>query len=230
MLPLQLFRKPYLAVFLASLLLFVSCNQYDFDSTNRSFDYSAAIFAKENNISYNVKKYTDLNLSRTSISEVLNQILYDANSIYETSIEIPDEALLLAFEDSIQEKGLELGYILNEDISLSNSLEANISNIDFQTALSVFEDEVHSMDLSKEEFKVYNDLANILQIAQDNNVSILDSQINNRSVYKCLLALVSLGIAYARLGMCNPARGYSCLYAVYYVIMGILAVSANCEK
>ena len=40
MLPLQLFRIPKFTVFISTLILFVSCSQYDMDKTDRNFDYT----------------------------------------------------------------------------------------------------------------------------------------------------------------------------------------------
>ena len=222
------FRKPKITIILALGLLTFSCTRFELIEY-RSFDYSAANFALENDISFNLRKY-NFNESRTNTSEILNQILDDANRIYDTSIEIPESVLLLALDHSIQSKGLELGYLSNEDILISNSLETNFQNTDFRTSLTVFEHQVNNMNLSTEEFNVYNHLANMLQIANDNSDSILNTQIRNRDIFTCLLALVSLGIAYARLGMCSPGGGYSCLYATYYVVMAILAVSTNCDR
>lgn len=66
----NILRKPYLGIFLASLMLFASCSQYDSDVSNQSFDYKGNSFFKSNQNLINV---VTLNLDKKN--QTLQEIL-----------------------------------------------------------------------------------------------------------------------------------------------------------
>ena len=154
------FRKPYLSMFIALIVLFVSCEQYDtleVESINK-FDYSLYNENKNNPILDAITKEMHESRSKYKKSSTIFQqnreMLNIVNSKMRYKLNFSDSVLELAELNSkeILNESLKNKWMTLEDVTLTKSFLSDFKNKGVDIAISNFENRVLKMNLSKKKF------------------------------------------------------------------------------
>lgn len=197
-------RKPYLSVVMASIFLFMSCNQYDTLDTIavNKFDYSAFEKLKSksdviNKIVQSVKQKISINKSE-SVLEVNTLLLNEINVEFGTELILPDEVLEISTKDmdskEIIKIALENNWMNQEDVELIESFGEDIQTKGFDIAVENYENIVEALTLTSEEFSEKNSFLNGIKIMEYDNPELFDGS-TNRGWLRCLLATIVLAAA-----------------------------------
>lgn len=145
----KLLRKPYLSILMASLILFVSCEQYELNLSEKSIDYS--LFEEFKNTEIDLSFLPKGNVSNYDLSLAIEQ---EINKLFNISLDLPEEwhqSIGLPSEQFLQ-KSKEYGWIDAKEeqfiLEFSNEIKANGSS----AAISTYETKILNMNLSQEEF------------------------------------------------------------------------------
>jgi len=207
-------RKPYLSLFMAVAVLFVSCEQYDqqIQKVENKFDYT---FYEQNK---NNPVFNEINIEiNESISKLQKQTVTERNkgilnivnsktgdllnpNLYLELIELNPQEMLA--------KSLENKLINKDEFNLTNSFLLDLKKKGVDFAISNYEKKVLNMDLNKEEFSKKNMFINTIMFTNFKNPSLFEE--NNSSEYlgksqgfwSCLAATVVLIAATVGLSGC----------------------------
>lgn len=170
--------KPYIAIFLASLVLFASCSQYESTPPNQSFDYEANSFFKSNQSLINLVTLNQKQQKSVPTKDISLQIMNNLNKELGTNISHPNLALdLIDYDrDQILNLSLNKGWINQNDIDLNNAFLNDIENYNFDIALANFEKTVLKLNLSNLEFEKQNLFANIVKSFNDIDPSLFNAK------------------------------------------------------
>ena len=183
-------RKPYISIFLASLILFVSCtkNQDNIDNImeQQSFDYSVYHDNRNTNIDF-ISGFSNQSIesnNRDSFIEVLDLI----NDEFETGEflnNLDEKYFTLNQAQSTpyqvrSNKNVDINSHLNEtDINLIEDFNKDIKSLSFSEALTNFEKNVLQLNLNDNEFRKYNKLANVFLIIENSFPGMLANDTEN---------------------------------------------------
>ena len=235
------FRKPYLSIIMASIFLFVSCNQYDtleVEVVNK-FDYSAFNTFKENlnsvnnytleNIITKINKNRDLTNGNVQLNkEILNVVNNEVGS----NLSFNDEFLKLSIEYDykvILNSSLDNEWISNKNYKFTVSFIEDLKKIGIEKAIKNYENTVLDSNLSQKEFVTNNNFINVIKSLNYSNPNLfkVDSNLNARAGgWRCALASVALVAATLSLAAC--ATGVACALAITLVTAAALAVYDLC--
>lgn len=144
-------------------MLFISCEQHkSTDLQEQKFDYFLFNEFKSLNIDLDLSNI----LSKRSASEDQFSALIDlVNSNLNTDLELPDNAINMINLDAetIFEQSLNNGWTTQQEVDLANNLIIEIIDLDFDTAISNYEQNILNQNLSEEDFAKQNKLVNILK-------------------------------------------------------------------
>tara|TARA_R110000850_G_scaffold241896_4_gene366506 strand:- start:214 stop:900 length:687 start_codon:yes stop_codon:yes gene_type:complete len=225
---LKTLRKPYFAMFLSTLILFVSCEQYSLSNTNDSFDYSVHnAFIKEYTAT-NTGSFVNKNGNSNTIKEEKVR-LQNINTQYGTSIMFPDEFLGLTDYDPnyIENKALSEGWINQNDIYLMDEFETDLQLSDFETAIQNYESNVLSLNLNSKELTEKNLVANSLKSLNHYHPEVFTVTANG-DFWGCVRAVVALVVSSVGLAAC--ATIILCGVAVTAWILSYATYVDNCIK
>lgn len=216
-------RKSYFAVILSLLMLFVSCQQYDSDRIQRSFDYTEY----ESFNGFLVTDFSNLNSGKGSYEGILSVI----NEAYGTNIAFPYEELTLTNKslEEIQIEFLEKGYLTQQSLELANVILENLQQNNFNMALTAFETAVLDLNLSDEEFIKYNTVANVFKITNKTDPNIFDFTTTSRcgeNSFWCVVAVVNLGVSIGLLAGC--ATIIACAPILANFVLAVRGVDQEC--
>ncbi len=232
------FRKPYLSMLIAIIVLFVSCEQYDtpeVESINK-FDYSAFNKFKNSNIFdvviEKVKK-RELQKKANSIIERNTNALNIINSELGTNLKMPNLALQLTTTinspNEILDLGLENGWIKKGSFDLTKSFINQLSTEGFEIAILNYEKETLKLSLESEEFAKMNIFANTMRSM---NYKFPDAfkinRLSKSNSWGCFFASVALVATAAGLTSCVTV--VACGLAVTLHVMSIANVYDKCIK
>ena len=223
-------RKPYLSMFLAFLVLFVSCNQDETTDlmTEQSFNYSAFNEFKNapsfGNIIKNLQKDSVKNKTGNTVLDTNKAILTYVNSELGTKLQLPDLALQLNdyTSDQILNIALENNWMTKKDVALTNSFITDIETFDLEKAIKNYEQATINMSLTTEEFAKKNTFINMIKSIDNLQPNLFKSSFLNKSSlaknwFHCAAASVALAAAIAGTTSCVTviACGVAmiCLYA-----------------
>ncbi|WP_151894121.1 hypothetical protein [Patiriisocius marinistellae] len=214
-------RRPYFAVFLSALILFVSCEKAILE-TNESMPVQTAELNRSTN-AFNYEVYNELirssDLSEISTTLINNEvgemrtveksktILDITNAHFGSDIELPEEFHEITDSDAeyILDVSLANGWVNQVDIDLIRQFETDINNSDFDTALRNYENTVLSLRLDSKEFAKKNNLANSLRAMNHYNPEGFNK------VDSCFTAVLSLTLATVSLLTCIAV--WPCFFA-----------------
>jgi hypothetical protein len=234
----QTFRKPYLAVIMSSLILFISCSEGATPDIKRSFNYESFNLYKNSNHYKNVmESLSKLDLSKSTYVEQKRIIVDEVNDELNTDLELSDIALSLSVDmepEQIYSVGLSNNWIKQQDVDLSEQFGDDLEAFGFDIAVSNYENTVLNLNLSDEEFARKNAFVNIIKIIHDENPSMFpngDSSVERanlqtRSWWRCALAATALVASTASLVSCATIGG--CILAMALVYNASLAVAEQC--
>lgn len=220
----KIFRKPYFAAFLSSLILFISCNQDSDDVLSNNdvkniFDYS--VYNSFINLNATDINHPSQNLkSVQSEQERLDQI----NRQFETNIQYPDDFLELIDKDPefIETKLLSEGWLSEKDFFLIDAFTVDLFNSDFDTAIENYEKNVLRLNLLPHEFEIQNLAVNSLKAFNNNSPELFEGPPN----WGCIRAGAALIVSSAALASC--ATVLACGLAVTVWIISYSAYVDNC--
>lgn len=191
-------RKPYFALFLSSLILFISCEQYIPENQKTNFDYS--LYEKFSELNINFNKVSNKNNTLTSERLRLDNI----NEKFNTNINFSDEFLLLIEKEpsEIEETALLKGWLKENDIYLLDNFISDLKEANFNTALNNFENNV--IDLGLNEIELNNKVitANAFRALYDENPAMFEPGPNSWPDWACIRAALALGLASVGLALC----------------------------
>lgn len=196
---LESLRKPYYALLLSSLILFISCEQYINKSNQRNFDYT--LYKEFSKLNFNPNDI--LNKSNTFImSERMR--LDNINEEFNTNINFSNEFLLLREKhpSEIEETALLNGWLNEVDIYLMDEFISDLKNSDFNTALVNFENNVIDLNLNETEFNNKVITANALRALHDENPAIFEQRVDSWPDWACIRATLALIVSSVGLAAC----------------------------
>ena len=237
---LKTLRKPHLSIFLASLMLFISCEQYETGNKleENSFDYSQFNSFKTTNIDLDLKL---IKKSGDSKANKMKAVINAVNKKMNTNIDLPSNALEMINDDAemIFEKSLSNNWMNESEIKLTQTLISDIKLKGFEKAISNYEKKVLDLNLSASEFSKYNNIVNILRSQNYENPSLYNLKSENSGLLnkglasndwcdwcKCAAATVALTVATAGLTSCVTVA--ACGLAIVLVYAASNGFAAAC--
>ena len=228
----KILKNPNVAIFFASLLLFTSCNQYDFDNEKIGFDYS--IYDNLKNERFQIEIPSDINKIKSEL-EKRKAIINLINTTYNSELKIPEDLLIVKINDDyLKINKLYSQYLSQKDIELMARFELDLLNNNFDVALTSFEKNVLNIhNLTNEEFQKYNNFANIIRLIEnEHNLSYTSSKQRSASTFKCFLAIGLHFLATTGLVVCQPGSlsSWPCIRAILSWASSIIAIDLACHK
>lgn len=224
------FRNPYLSIALAFLVLFVSCSD---ESTQvideKSFDFTAFESYKNTSLKINIPNEV-LNIKNERLKyEQINIIL---NSELNSDIVITelDELYLNDNQSKSNISEYPEVYLNDTDINLINSLESDLSSLDFNTAITNFQNNVIALNLSDVDFQKYNYFVNVLMLLENEEPGILTTS-SYLSKSPCGEAIAAYSLATIGLSACwmsGPAAPFFCGAAIAAKVLAYRAMLRDC--
>lgn len=156
------------------------------------------------------------------------------NSELGTSVSYPNLALDLIDYDREQILNLSLreGWINQTDIDLNNAFLADLTNNNFDIALSNFENNVLELNLSNQEFEKQNLFVNIVKSFNDIDSKLFKTQTSNnyqaRGGWACAGAIFALAATTAGLSSC--ATIVACAGAILLHLVALDSVARKCKN
>jgi len=224
------FRKPYLSMFLASIVLFVSCEQANLNNDAESeFDYSVY----NEFISGNSYSKANSFLSKSGNSNTIadaQKLLDDINLEYGTNIVFPNEFLGLTdySPQHIETTALSKGWLNQNDIYLIDEFESDLKKSDFDTAIQNYENNVINLGLSGNELEEKNLAANAFKAFNNYHPELFDNTTYSKGGWGCFRAAAALTLSSVALASC--ATVLACGLAVTAWILSYSAYTDNCLK
>lgn len=197
-------RKPSLSIILASLVLFVSCSQYEI--RNRAFDYAVFETYKNSPVFdkiYERVKADSFKLRADSDLELKKEILNIVNSEVGTELNFSDEIFELLDYNSEEVLGIahNKGWISENDKTLINTFIFDYENNGFNIAIENFEDNVLDINLSEEEFLQKQSFANIVKLI-NSEINLNDRSSFSVNDWDCFFAIIAWLICIVGLFAC----------------------------
>ncbi len=229
---LKIMRNPYLSIFMALTILFVSCEQYttQIQKVENKFDYTIFNENKDNPVFKEIlnKVQNSETVSKSTSSIEKNQNILDiVNNSVGTNLNLPD--LALDFTNNSGEEILNIAYenkwITQKDVILIKSLMNDYKFGGFDYAIKNYEKSVLEMNLSAEGFAKKNYFLNVIQLVKYQNV--FNNNLHSKSEnfpWDCVFAVV--GVAAGIAGLIACATVVFCAIA----LAGYLAAIRNFIK
>lgn len=216
------FRKPYLSMVMATIFLFVSCEQYDLaepDVINK-FDYSFFKKNKDNPIFEEIFKELSLNQNQIEKSkntiERSRKVLSILNSKLDSKLNLPNSFLELTELNpkEILDKSLKNNWMTSIDVNLIKSFLLDFKNKGIDLAISNYESKVLKMNLNEIEFNKKNVFINTVMFMKYKQPQAFYKDFNNdkevlskayeedEGLLACIFASIVLVGAVIGLGSC----------------------------
>lgn len=202
----KLLRKPYLAMLLAGLVLFVSCEQYQLksDTDEAKFDYSLYYTYQGKMLSVNLKKALKVqnNISRLELNEaILDEINLQLGTDLDYSVDF--KSMEIKSSTEVMDWGLQNNLLDDKDVTILNDFISSTVSNGIENALSGLEADVFkNMELSVSKVQKYEELANTVRLINEENPEIFDSNLDGRS---CLWAVIGIIFAFVALVLACPS-------------------------
>lgn len=230
------FRKPCFAIIFASLILFVSCSQYDSVVDNKkSFDYST----------YN-KGISIINEIKPNFSLKINSIVGKTTSrkqfvLDEINLSIATSPTLnmsaLDYFDNTGEEianiGINDGFFNETDIILLEKFSHDWVQNDIEMALVNFENNVKDLNLSDIEFDKYNYFANVMKLGDFNFNNETARAEEGGLSWRCAWAIAQFTASTIAVGMAcvpNPTSPLACPLAITLSASAYANMLVTCNK
>jgi hypothetical protein len=218
---------------MASLILFVSCQQYDTNIEKQSFDNKAFETFKNNPYLENVLNSVKKHKSKSNTVLGRNtQILNAINSELGTNLTIPNEVLSLSTDidaEEIYSISLENGLLNHRDVELSKELVGLIEANGVEMAINKYENKISSLNLSNEDFAKHNLIVNTIKSLNYENPAMFTNTeyLAKFSWWRCSLAALALTAAIANMSTC--ATIVACGVATLLLVNAGYAVGDHCD-
>ena len=226
-------RSPYSALFLATLMLFISCEQHT-SEVSQSFDND--IFNTHKNSNHLNKVLNKMNStgkksSKTSVLQTNKLILSSVNDELGTNVSLPDTALSMSVDmeaDYIYTTALHNGWLNAKDVELAKEFSSDVESNGFDFAIKNYKDKVLALNLSNDEFAKNNVFLNTVKTLDYENPGLFSANSNtlSRGWYRCALASVALAATTAGLVSCVTIA--ACALAVLLQVNAVYAFNDHC--
>jgi hypothetical protein len=232
---LDYFRKPHLSIIMASIFLFVSCEQYENQVIEtQAFDYSIFHEYQKSSVPNKVRidiqnsNVKNLNLKKAEKNEVVLGII---NVNTEGTFELPNEVLMLLEVESseILPKALEKNILNQTEVDLTNIFLNDLKQSGFENAIQNYEKTVLKLSLNKEEFAKANAFANIMKSLHYDNPDFFGDGISSRDLdswWTCVVAVAGLTVATLALLECLTV--FACILAIILWDAALKSVAEEC--
>lgn len=224
---LKALRKPKLTLFLALSFLIFSCTKYDnLENDNYNFDYKTFENFKSTHHTIDFSGVTNNQKTEIDIIRTNRALLNIINNELGTELNYPDLILksLTYSAQELIEISLTESWINQKQVHLLETFSLDLQNKNFDFAIQQMEQNINSLNLNNEEFEQINLFANNLKSLNYKNPNLFS--FDNRSGWRCALAIIALAAATAGLGSC--ATGVACALAVTLHINAMYSVADHC--
>jgi len=228
----NILRKPYLIMFLVPLMLFISCSQnHEPIANKKAFNYKAFNTYKELNLNiYIPSDIADITDEAEKYKNIINLIneKFDSN----LSLNSLDYKYLNDSDNKLNKISKESLFLNSTDIDLLDKFESDLLKYNFQTALSLFEESVISLDLDESEFGKYNQFANVVSLMENAEPGILTKKYY-KTASDCGEAIAAYSLAtigLAGCGLTGPAAPLVCGVAIAGKVLALRAMIRDCKK
>ena len=226
-------RSPYSAMFFASLMLFISCEQHT-SEVSQSFDNNIFNTYKNSNHLNNVLNNMNSKgkkSSKTSVLQTNKLILSSVNEELGTNVSLPDAALAMSVDmeaNYIYDTALNNGWLNAKDVELSKEFSIDVETKGFNSAIKNYQDKVLTLNLSDDEFAKKNVFLNTVNTLDYENPGLFSANTNTQSKgwYRCALASVALAATTAGLTSCVTIA--ACALAVLLQVNAVYAFNDHC--
>ncbi|MGB2223482.1 MAG: hypothetical protein ACPHZC_03545 [Flavobacteriaceae bacterium] len=228
-------RKPYLATFLASIILFISCEQNSLDSVENAFNYSVHKELIETTSAVDINNMLNINSSSAKSNSINRNldVIDNINNYYNSDLSLPNE--LLGMTDynpqEVVTTALNNGWMNQYDLNLMDQFESDFQSLGFDGALENYENTVLSLELNDAEFSKKNLVANALK-SMNNYYPEIFSSSSEFSKYSrgwgCFRAAAALILSSVGLASCVTV--VACGLAVSAWILSYSAYVDNCQN
>lgn len=210
-------RKPYISIIMSFLTLFISCEQGTIiNEPINQFDYN--IF---NSYSVNKSNFTLPSFDKAESSIEKGRILLDhINNHYNTDLYYSDEVLMLIdFDhDEILNRAQENNWMSADDVGVTKKFMDDLQNVGFDQAITNYEERILNLNLTPSEFQKHNSFVNYIKIIDASNPELFPSElnVNNRSWWRCGLAIIAFTAATVGLTSCATIAACALAIALHY--------------
>ncbi len=174
----KILRKPQLSVILASLVLFVSCSQYDTIEEQPAQSKHTFNYELYNDIISKNKTRFDV-VKKSNLTDIENDklILKAINDEFNTDLVVPDDYFRLKNRtaEEIFDISLAKGWATNDEITIIKKFADDVESSDFKNAISNMENNILTLNPSKKEFAKYNLLVNSLKVIKHDSAAKVDA-------------------------------------------------------
>lgn len=228
-------RRPYLSLFMAFVILFVSCEQYETTSSIEKQSFDRKVFETYKSQPYLtkvLKSFNKYSKKNSSTLETNKELLNIINEELETSIQVPEEILALSVNveaETIYSQSLENNWLTEQDVQLSKKLAELIEKNDIETALMKYENLILNSNLSNEKFEQQNLIVNTVRSLNYENPEMFayPEYQGKFSWWRCSLAALALTVAIGNMSTC--ATIVACGVATLLLVNAGYAVADHCD-
>lgn len=225
-------RKPYFAVFISAIMLFVSCSDSDNSIEPNTFDFNTFETYKNTNLKIgipeNVSNIVDLNNRYEQINLIINSELGSDIQLNEL-----DQLYLNNYQFRSNNSELPLNFLNENDLTLINSFENDLSLTNFNTAILNLQNNILALNLDNIEFQKYNYFVNVLLLLENQEPGILSNSnsYSSRLASPCGEAIAAYSLATIGLSACwmtGPGAPLFCGAAIAAKVLAYRAMLRDC--
>lgn len=233
----EITKKPYLTMFLASLILFGSCNkdewiqENEFETSSEDLKFNFSFY--ENNKG-NLLKLNSLKVkSNSSRLESNNIILNEINNQLGTELDFSTDfkKLDLKSYEEIIAWSYRSGTLDRKDVQILANFNNNLTSMKLSDAITILEEDVNNAELNPFKIEKFQYLANVVKLLEYEEPGFFTNSVQQKS---CFSASVGLAFASAGLvGACNPPAlgasvGTLCYLAAANFVRASIEVGMAC--
>ena len=203
-----------MSIILASLVLFVSCEQYELNESIARIDYS--LFEEFKNTNIDLSHLINTSKLNYDLSLTIEQEL---NEMFDVSLDLPQEFHELNYKagNILLEESKSRGWINNEKheliLEFYNDLQLNGSN----NAISNYETKITNMDLNEDEFNKETLFLNAIKSLE--YLGTFDTGYSKYTNGPCWWAIIVFAAAFVSLASC--VTGFACgIAGIGYISAG----------
>ena len=229
-------RKPYFAMFLSFLMLFISCKQYDseLNEIEQSFDYKAFnTYKNTNHLDAIINKINTSNKDRSNLSvlETNKLILSTVNDELDTGLYLPESLLSMSVDmeaNDIYEIALTNNWLDIKAVELTKNFANDAETIGFDLAVENYQNKVLALNLSSKEFAKKNIFINAVKALDYENPKLFTVNNNTQARGWCRCALATIALAATTAALVSCITIVACSLAVLLQVNAVYGFADQC--
>jgi hypothetical protein len=185
---LKLIRKPQLSIVMSALILFVSCEQYDLNSTQAKIDYSAYNQLKSMKIDFAIP----LNESKSTNAEISMLIEETVNNEFNTDLNLPEDFHSFHSYDGDQmlNEAKQKGWISQKRENFLRAFFEDLKTVGVELAISNHEQRILDANLNEDEFARETLFLNTIKYLDDEGTFNSNRSIGSLENQSCWWAVI----------------------------------------